>query len=264
MRAMTPADEQGRLWSDGARMWEEAFEAQRAPLFDAALDAGGVGAGSDVLDAGCGSGGVARRAAARGARVAGFDLAEGMIALARRNVPGGDFRVGGLDAPPFQHAAFDAVIACDCLFHADDPAASIASLGGVCRPWGTVVIALWDEPDRTNFSGVFRAIVAALPAPPGTTPLTLSEHGLIESLIEDAGLTASELHGASLDYRFTDFDQYWRAARMLGLIQAMIRAAGEDRVREAALSAAAPFIASSGEVLFRHAYRVASARLPAG
>ncbi len=126
------------------------------------------------------------------------------------------------------------------------------------------MIALWDEPDRINFSQVFAAIVAVLPAPPGTTPLTLSKHGLIESLIEDAGLTVSEVQGTSLDYRFTDFDQYWRAARMLGAIQGMIRTVGEDRVREAARIAAAPFLGSSGEVLFRHAYRVATARPPAG
>ena len=50
-----------------------------------------IGAGTAVLDVGCGSGGFCELAAARGARVHGLDADAGEIERARRRVPAGDF-----------------------------------------------------------------------------------------------------------------------------------------------------------------------------
>ena len=57
-------------------------------------------------------------------------------------------------------------------------------------------------------------------------------------------------------YHFASFDEYWRAARLIGGVQNMIHSAGEDRVRDAAYSGAKPCIQRSGEVVFGNAYRV--------
>src|SRR5262245_50867094 len=46
-----------------------------------------------VLDLGCGSGILAERVAAGGFEVLGIDLSAALLALARRRVPGGRFRV---------------------------------------------------------------------------------------------------------------------------------------------------------------------------
>ena len=78
---------QGPLWSDIADLWAEVMEPLRTPLYEAMLDACGVKAGTHVLDAGCGSGAASKRAALRGARIAGLDAAEGMIERARQQVP---------------------------------------------------------------------------------------------------------------------------------------------------------------------------------
>jgi SAM-dependent methyltransferase len=53
---------QGRLWSARARDWAEIQEATLLPLFDAIADGLGIGAGTRVLDVGCGAGRFLRRA----------------------------------------------------------------------------------------------------------------------------------------------------------------------------------------------------------
>jgi SAM-dependent methyltransferase len=253
---MTPSDAHERLWTDGAKAWEEAFDPQRTPLFDGILDACGVGPGMDVLDAGCGSGGIAALAGTRGAHAAGFDISEGMVGLARAKVPDGDFRVGGLDAVPFESDGFDAVIACDCLPFADDTVRAIEELGRVCRADGTVAVAIWEVAENSDYSRIFAAMEASLPKPTSITPLRLSADGLLDRLVRRAGLSVRETRDLPLEYRFANFDEYWRAARMLGGIGNMIRLAGEDRVRDAAHEAAAPCIRSSGELVMQNAYRL--------
>jgi len=56
-----------------------------------------------VVDLGCGSGVLAQRVAAAGFDVLGIDLSPAQLALARRRVPAGVFRVGSLlfaELPP--------------------------------------------------------------------------------------------------------------------------------------------------------------------
>jgi len=62
----------------------------------------------DVLDIGCGGGGLARALAARGHAVTGLDPAEAAIAAARAHVPDARFVVGAAEALPFAKASFDA------------------------------------------------------------------------------------------------------------------------------------------------------------
>src|SRR5262245_46203028 len=87
-------------WGARARDWAEMEESSR-PLFEAILDATGVGAGTCLLDVGCGSGLACAIAAARGARVSGLDASPGLLEIARERVPEGDFRVGDLTSLPF-------------------------------------------------------------------------------------------------------------------------------------------------------------------
>ncbi len=45
---------QRRLWGTEPQVWAVLGEAHNRPLFEAVLDAAGVGAGTRVLDVGCG------------------------------------------------------------------------------------------------------------------------------------------------------------------------------------------------------------------
>ncbi len=257
---MGSAGIQGPLWSGIADTWAEIVEPLRAPLYEAMLDACGVKAGCYLLDAGCGSGAASKRAALRGARVAGLDAADGMIARARQQVTDGDFRIGDLEELPFEDHSFDAVVASDSIQFAENKITAIAELGRVCAPDGTIAIALWDEPAKNQQRFVFSAMENELPEPPKGGPFALSAHGLLEDLIGKAGLTVSGGDSVPLDYRFSDVDQFWQMTGSSGATKAMMRVVGEDRIKKAALSAVEQFVQSSGEVLIRNTFRFVTAK----
>lgn len=96
--------------------YDEAFPHKEGQVAAAEWIIGALPAGSRALDLGCGTGlPTAGRLAAAGLEVVGVDLSDGMVALARRNVPGGvfhradiaDLRPGG----PLDLGRFDAVTA---------------------------------------------------------------------------------------------------------------------------------------------------------
>src|SRR5437868_2158033 len=98
---MGSAQIQGELWGAAASVWAELQEPTGLPLWKAMLDAAGVEKGTSLLDAGCGGGGACVVAAERGAQVSGIDASPALIAIARRRVPNGDFRVDDLESLRF-------------------------------------------------------------------------------------------------------------------------------------------------------------------
>src|SRR4051812_2428587 len=74
-------------WSRRAETYGRVTGAIPARFVDPLLDAAQVGAGMRVLDVATGPGHVAAAAAARGAEPVGVDIAEGMLAVARRGLP---------------------------------------------------------------------------------------------------------------------------------------------------------------------------------
>ena len=63
-----------------------------------------------VLDVPCGTGRVAVPLAERGFTVAGLDISEAVLAVARRDGPGLDFRQGDMRELPWPDESFDAVL----------------------------------------------------------------------------------------------------------------------------------------------------------
>jgi 2-polyprenyl-3-methyl-5-hydroxy-6-metoxy-1,4-benzoquinol methylase len=100
---------QGELWGARAGDWAEVQEPAQSELYPPILDAAGVGAGTMLLDVGCGSGVAAGTARRRGAVVSGIDAALPLVELARARVTGSEFRVGELEALPYEDGSFDVV-----------------------------------------------------------------------------------------------------------------------------------------------------------
>ncbi len=101
--------------------------------------------GQRVLDAACGDGYLARVLAARGALVTGIDLGPHLIANARAQDLAGsiDYRVADLSRPlPWEAASFDAVASYLALNDVADYRGFAATLAGLLRPGGRLVIAL--------------------------------------------------------------------------------------------------------------------------
>lgn len=105
--------------------------------------------GRRVLDAGCGTGYGAemlRRAGA--AEVVGVDIAEPVLAFARRETDGVEFEVADLRSLPFGDGRFDLVACFEALEHVDDPDAVLDELARVLAPGGLLVIS---SPNRDRY-----------------------------------------------------------------------------------------------------------------
>ncbi len=98
----------------------------------------------DVADVGCGDGWLARRLAARGARVVGIDPAPAALAAARAAPAVADERyaLASAEALPLPNGACDAVIFFNSLHHVpvEQMEAAIGEAVRVCRPGGVVFV----------------------------------------------------------------------------------------------------------------------------
>ena len=147
---------QRRLWGTEPRTWAELAEAHNRPLFEAVLDAAGVGAGTRVLDVGCGSGLTLVLAAQRGAVAAGIDISPGLLGVARERLPGADLRDGDMEALPFPDEAFDAVLGVNAFQFAGDPPQALREAARVLLPGGLLVASLFAAPERSQATVVQR------------------------------------------------------------------------------------------------------------
>jgi SAM-dependent methyltransferase len=96
----------------------------------------------DILDAGCGSGGMTRYLGTLG-NVSGIDLAPEALTLAKqRGLP--RLARASVGAIPFRDASFDVVTSFDVLYHlnVDDDRAAISEIHRVLRPGGIALIRL--------------------------------------------------------------------------------------------------------------------------
>lgn len=171
--------------------WREAY-----------LDRLALAPSARVLDAGCGTGVVARAIAARpgfAGRVVGQDHSPRLIETARRLAAEEgvadrvDFEVGDAQALPYPDAAFDAAVAHTTISHVSDPLALLEEAARVVRPTGRIAIfdgdyASWtfDHPDPVFAKAMEEAIIAAVV----NNPRVLRE---LPRLLRQAGLERESL-----------------------------------------------------------------------
>ena len=123
-----------------------------------------IAPGPDVLDAGCGTGIVARLFQAAGCRVLGVDADERMADLARRR--GLDVEVAKFEDWDPAGRTFDAVVAGQA-WHWVDPVAGAAQAARVLRPGGRLAV-FWNSfrPPASlaeAFAAVYRRVLAEAP-----------------------------------------------------------------------------------------------------
>ena len=101
--------------------------------------------GRDVLDVGCGEGGLARRLAAAGARVVGLDpLASALVNARAAGAETALLRYleGAAEALPFEPASFDVVVFFNSLHHVplESMDSALAEAARVLRPAGALYV----------------------------------------------------------------------------------------------------------------------------
>lgn len=133
------------------RAQAEFYEARFVPALFAGwapllVEAAGVGPDGSVLDVACGTGVVARAAAARtgeGGRIVGLDRSPAMLDVARRLLPGAEFHRGDAARLPFADASFDTVLCQASLMFFPEPRTALAEMARVVTPDGTVGLHVW-------------------------------------------------------------------------------------------------------------------------
>jgi SAM-dependent methyltransferase len=218
---------QRRLWGTDPRAWADLAEAHNQPLFEAVLDAAAVGAGTRVLDVGCGSGLTLALAAQRGAVPSGLDISPGLLGVARERLPDADLREGDMESLPFADAAFDSVVGVNAFQFAGDPRRALHEAARVTRPGGRVVVSLFAAPERSQGTVVHEALSALSPPEQASdhAPYALSAPGNVEAALAAAALSVVDMGEVVC---------HWRYASMEDAIRALFCSAGGARAREAA------------------------------
>ena len=98
--------------------------------------------GEMILDAGTGTGVGAAASLTRGRTVFGVDAAAGMLAIARREVPGARFVRADFNHLPFASHFFNVVISVHALHFAVDPVATLEEWRRVTRPGGRLSLSV--------------------------------------------------------------------------------------------------------------------------
>jgi ubiquinone/menaquinone biosynthesis C-methylase UbiE len=108
-----------------------------------------------ALDAACGTGRHAVKLHELGHQVVGVDATPAMLSLARKKVPGADFRVGKLEELPVQDATVDLITCALALSHLDDLRPAITEFARVLKPGGRVIIS--DIHPQATLTGAIAA-----------------------------------------------------------------------------------------------------------
>jgi SAM-dependent methyltransferase len=181
---------------DAAEVYERcfvpAFFGQWAPRV---ADAGMLIPGDRVLDVGCGTGVLARAAADRVAadsQVTGFDLNEGMLAVARGLRPGIDWRQGDATNLPFPDESFDVVMSQFALMYFPDRTAALKEMARVLTPGGRLAIAVWGPYERAMgyviLTEIARRRCGQAAADVLTAPFALGSKDELLDLFQAAGI----------------------------------------------------------------------------
>jgi ubiquinone/menaquinone biosynthesis C-methylase UbiE len=203
-----------RIGGTAAEVYErQLVPAMFAPWAPKLIDLAGVMPGERVLDVACGTGVVARTAAARvgpAGRVVGLDLGPAMLTVARALPSVGRAAVEWVEASalalPFPGAAFDAVLCQHGLQQFPDRPAALGEMRRVLVPRGRLAVAVWG---RIEGSPGMAALVAALERHVGPAaadnrwvPFALGDAAALADLLATAGFSGVRVRTLAETARF--------------------------------------------------------------
>jgi ubiquinone/menaquinone biosynthesis C-methylase UbiE len=226
-----------------------------------------VAAGQNVLDVACGTGVLAAEAASRlgdkGVAV-GVDSNAGMLAVARRRLPGLGLQRAAAEALPFRTASFDRVLSQFGLMFFDDKPAAVGEMVRVLRPRGVLCVAVWAALELAPAYVQLAALLDRLFGPHAgdsiRLPSSLGRPEQMESLLAVDGLEATRVTLEPGPARFPSL-RAWLEVEVKGwvLAEAVDDRQFEHLLREAAVQLR-PYVMPDGAVVFEAPAVVAQAR----
>ena len=230
---MARATRERAPWDPKARTYDPLTGRITDRLVGPLLGAAEVARGMRVLDVGTGPGYAARRAAELGAVATGVDIAEQLLALARRSNPGIRFLRADAEALPFEPGSFDALVCNFAIGHVARPELASREFARVVVPGALIALSTWDAPQHNRLLGILvDAVQACGLAGPREPPPGPDLRGLMSG----AGLEDVDVELVSLTHRVGDVDELWE-----GVLGGSVRTAAmvtrqppatRDRIRE--------------------------------
>jgi SAM-dependent methyltransferase len=254
------------MWSAAAPSWDlyADFVDERGSVVGAAmLAAADVRPGDQVLELGCGPGGVGFSAAeivGADGQVLLSDVAPEMTAIAaeraaRRGLRNVVIRELDMERLELPDASYDKVLCREALMLVADPTAAAREALRVLRPPGRAVFAVWGAPAANPWlSALLDGISGQLgaPVPPAGMPgpFSLSETGALANILAAAGFQEVDVREVAVPMHVGSFDEWWSIVPSLaGPVAALLSSLPDDitsAIRSDAESALADFATETG------------------
>ncbi|MEP6739045.1 MAG: class I SAM-dependent methyltransferase [Caldimonas sp.] len=253
----------GPLWGRRARDWSALQEPLVAPAYEAAFAHAGLGAGTRLLDVGCGSGFALQMAASRGAALAGIDASAALLEIARERLPEAELQAGEIEELPFASERFDIVSGFNSFQYAGNPVRALAEAKRVTRRGGQVLIVTWGRPEGMEAAQIITALRPLLPPPPPGAPgqFALSDETTLRAFAADAGLVVAEVFDTDTPWTYADLDTGLRALKSSGIAARAVDHSGEAAVDAAHAAVFAQFRQNDGSYRIKATFRCLLARV---
>jgi ubiquinone/menaquinone biosynthesis C-methylase UbiE len=228
----------------------EAYEKYLVPALmrrwaEQLVDLAAIAPGERVLDVGCGTGIVARTAAARagaGGRVAAVDVNEQMLEVARAAGGGRtiEWREGNAGALPFPDGAFDAVLSQQMIQFVSQPTAVLGEMWRVLRPGGRLAVsacrAIAHSPAYVPLADALSRHVGPQAGAGMRSPFSSWSPGELRGLLEGAGFRDVKVRIDVGSVRYPSPREFLRreaaSSPLAGPVAALIEAARAALVRD--------------------------------
>lgn len=148
---------QRALFDSIAERYDDTRERYPEEIVDELLSTAGVGAGSPVLEVGCGTGQLTSQLAERGVALTAIDIGPSMVAAARKHVEGLDvaLRVCAFEDLEAPDGSFEAIVSATA-FHWIDPDVAWAKSAELLRPGGWIAILSTGERYDDPLASAYR------------------------------------------------------------------------------------------------------------
>ena len=262
----------------GWEKWDRFFDEQMAFLNHRLVADARLRAGMQVLDLGSGTGYPALLGAQTvgpSGRMVGMDLAEQMLAVARRKatalgLANVTFRTGDATTLPFEANSFDAVTSRFCLMFLPEIPKATAEIARVLRPGGWVAAAVWSSPDKNPSIGLSMETIKSvieLPPPDPTAPgiFRLAKPGDLARMMQQAGLIDVTEQEFLATWSYASADEYYTSLMEIAApvqnLMAKLSAPQIQEVRRLITQAATQY-QRGNRIAFPLAVRMVAARKP--
>ncbi len=203
--------------------------------------------GQRVLDVACGTGAVARAAAAAvgsEGQVTGCDINAGMLEVAGRAAPEIDWVQTDAEALDFEDDTFDVVICQSALMFFPNPEKAVREMARVTKSDGRVVLQTWGRTSGYEMlADVFDDVATPEAAAIIRAPFGMADMSQVLSLASSAGLSVDEARTHWDVAEFSSMDDFIRTEILASPLATMV---DPDTVLAAARPVMQPFEQPSG------------------